>query len=141
VGRSGVEFATAYEDGVSRLAAAVETAVASGGINWAARLSAGLRAGLEFLAADPPLARLLLVESLAVVGAARFAHERSVARLAEALRLPAELAGGEPIADETLRLQAGGLASYLSGRVLAGEAEQLPDAHGFLLEYLLAPSR
>ena len=132
-------FAAAYEDGVERLVAAVEMA-AQGESNWDDRLSAGLRAGLDFLAADPPLAHLLLVESLAAARPARLEHERSLGRLAEALRPPAELPGGEVVPEETLRLLAGGLASHVSGRVLAGEAERLPEDHDLLLQYLPVPS-
>jgi AcrR family transcriptional regulator len=132
-------FAAAYEDGVERLVAAVEAAV-QGRSSWDAGLSVGLRAALDFLADDPPLAHLLLVESLAAARPARLEHERSLVRLAEALRPPAELPGGEGVPEESVRLLAGGLASHLSGRVLAGEAERLGDDHELLLEYLLAPS-
>ncbi len=132
-------FAAAYEDGVERLATAVEAATQPES-GWDARVSAGLRAGLDFLAADPPFAHLLLVESLAAARPARMEHERSLVRLAEALRPPAELRGGEPVPEETLRLLAGGLASHLSGRVLAGEAQRLGEDHDLLLRYLLAPS-
>jgi AcrR family transcriptional regulator len=133
-------FEAAYEDGVERLAATVEEA-AGGERRWTDRLSAGLISGLEFLAADPPFAHLLLVEALAAARPARLEHERSLVRLAEALRPPAgELPGGEPASEETARLLAGGLASHLSGRVLAGEAERLPLDHDLLLRYLLAPS-
>jgi AcrR family transcriptional regulator len=132
-------FDAAYEDGVERLAAVVEVAAQDEG-GWDARLSAGLRAGLDFLAGDPPLAHLLLVESLAAARSARLEHERSLVRLAEALRPPAELPGGEVVPEETVRLLAGGLASHLSGRVLAGETERLGDEHDLLLDYLLAPS-
>jgi hypothetical protein len=140
-GLSGEEvcFAAAYEDGVERLAVTVETAV-EGERGWAWCLSLGLAAGLDFLAADPPLAHLLLVEALAAARLARLEHERSLDRLAEALRPPAELPSGGGIPEETARLLAGGLASHLSGRVLAGEAERLADDHGLLLEYLLTPS-
>jgi AcrR family transcriptional regulator len=110
-------FATAYGDGVERLSFAVETAV-RGVRGWPARLSAGLGAGLDFLAADPPLAHLLLVESLAAPRPARLEHEA--------------------ISPETARLLAGGLTSHLSGRVLAGEAERLLESHDLLLQYLLA---
>lgn len=132
-------FAAAYEDGVERLADEVEAAT-QGELRWAVRLSAGLKSGLDFLAADPPLAHLLLVESLAAARPARLEHERSLGRLAEVLRPPAELPGGEGVPEETARLLAGGLASHLSGRVLAGEAERLGDDHDLLLQYLLAPS-
>lgn len=129
-------FAAAYEDGIERLTVVVEEAVKND-TDRASRLSAALRAGLDFLAASPPLAHLLLVESLAAARPARLEHERSLVQLAEALRLPP---GGEDLAEETARLLAGGLASHLSGRVLAGEAERLPDLHDLLLAYLLAPS-
>ena len=132
-------FAAAYEDGVDRLVAAVEAAT-EGERGWLAELAAGLRAGLDLLAASPALAYLLLVESLAAARPARLEHERSLERLAEALRPPfADLMGGEPVSEETARLLAGGLASHLAGRVLAGEAERLPESHALLFQYLLAP--
>ncbi|HET9163566.1 MAG TPA: TetR/AcrR family transcriptional regulator [Solirubrobacterales bacterium] len=133
-------FAAAYEDGVERLAAAVETA-ASGKRDWPAALSAGLSAGLEFLAADPPLAHLLLVEALAAARPARLEHERSLVQLAEALRPPGGLPGEEVVPEETSRLLAGGLASHVSGRVLAGEAERLPRDQELLLRFLLVSTQ
>lgn len=132
-------FAAAYEDGAERLAETVGAATA-GEPRWAIQVADGLHAGLEFLAADPPLAHLLLVEALAAARPARLEHERSLVRLAEALRPPADLAGGE-VPEETLRLLAGGLASHVSGRVLAGEAERLPEDHDLLLGFLLAPTQ
>lgn len=130
-------FASAYEDGVERLAKAVGEAV-GGGRDRTNQLSAGLMAGLEFLAADRFLAHLLFVEALAAARPARLEHERSLERLAEVLRPPA--ADGGEISEETARMLAGGLASHLSGRILAGEAERLPELHSSLLQYLLAPS-
>ena len=132
-------FAASYEDGVGRLVEVVEVAV-DGERGWDARLSAGLAAGLDFLAADPALAHLLLVESLAASRPARLEHERSLVRLAQALRPPGAGLAGAPASEQTARLLAGGLASHLSGRVLAGEAERLPESHDLLLDYLLAPS-
>jgi AcrR family transcriptional regulator len=134
-------FAAAFEDGVDRLVVAVEAAV-DGEDGWSARLSAGLRAGLDFLAAGPALAHLLLVEALAAARPARLEYERSLGRLAEALRPPpSDLSGDETFSEETARLLAGGLASHVSGRLLAGEAERLPELHESLLQYLLTPYR
>ncbi len=134
-------FTAAYEDGVEQLLGAIQIA-AEGEAEWDEQLSAGLGAGLELLAENPNLAHLLLVEALAAARPARLEHERSLARLAKALRPPpgATLPDGlEPVPDDVLRLLAGGLASHLSGRVLAGEAARLPEDHGLLLRYLLAP--
>lgn len=132
-------FDAAYADAVERLSAVVEEATLSER-GWANRLSVGLSAGLAFLAADPPLAHLLFVESLAAARPARREHERSLERLAEVLRPPAEDGGEGTISEDTARMLAGGLASHISGRVLAGEAERLPELHDALLQYLLAPS-
>src|SRR3954447_20122324 len=63
-------FASAFDDGVERLVVAVEAAV-DGEDGWSDRLAAGLQAGLDFLAAGPALAHLLLVESLAAARPAR----------------------------------------------------------------------
>jgi AcrR family transcriptional regulator len=131
-------FAAAYEDGVERLVTVIEGAVDSER-GWTNRVSAGLRAGLDFLSANPELAHLLLVEALAAARPARLEHERSLERLAEVLRPPAGNGQGA-VSEETARLLAGGLASHLSGCVLAGEAERLPQLHDLMLQYLLAPS-
>jgi AcrR family transcriptional regulator len=134
-------FGAAFEDGVERLVVAIEAAV-DGEEAWADRLAAGLGAALDFLAAGPALAHLLLVEALAAARPARLEYERSLVRLAEALQPPpGELSGGEPVSAETARLLAGGLASHVSGRLLADEAEGLPELHGLLLQYLLTPYR
>ena len=133
-------FAAAYEDGVQRLSGAVEMA-GLGETERAARLSAGLSAGLDFLAVRPALAHLLLVESLAAARPDRIEHERSLARLAQVLRRArAGPSARDDISEETARLLAGGLAFHLSGRVLTGEAERLPESHELLLGYLSAPS-
>ena len=132
-------FAEAYQDGVERLAGALEEA-ASTERGWANQVAAGLAAGLAFLAADPALAHLLFVEALAAARPARLEHERSLERLAEVLRPPIGAGDEGAVSEETARMLAGGLASHISGRILAGEAERLSDLHDALLQYLLAPS-
>jgi AcrR family transcriptional regulator len=123
---------------VERLAA-VLTEETSEERDWPNRLSAGLRAGLDFLAADPALAHLLFVESLAAPRPARLEHERSLRRLANVLRPPGKGSEGT-VSEETARMLAGGLASHISGWILAGEAGRLPELRDPLLEYLLASS-
>jgi AcrR family transcriptional regulator len=131
-------FAAAYADGVERLAGAVEAAV--GGLaDPVEALATGLNAGLELLATEPALAHLLLVESLAAARPARLEHERTLGRLANALRQASIGPAGEgALPPETARLLAGGVASHLAGRILAGETEELPASRDLLLGYLLA---
>ncbi len=125
-------FAAAFEDGVGRLVAAIEAAVGEEG-GWDAQLSVGLGAALDLLAAEPATARLLFVEALAASRSARDEYERSLGRLADALR-----ALDGQTSDETVRLLAGGLASHISGRLLADEAERLSEDHDLLRGYLCA---
>lgn len=126
----------AYRRGVESLVLAV-TAAADGEADRALRISAGLRTALEALAGEPELAHLLLVEPLTASSPLRREYERALARLATALRPPAEPAVAPEVAEERARLTAAGLVSYLSGRVVAGEAADLRASHGLLLEYLL----
>jgi AcrR family transcriptional regulator len=133
-------FAAAFEDGVERLVLTIETAI-EGSHSWFERLDAGLGAALDFLAGDPPLANLLLIESLAAARPARLEYERSLQRLARALQPPPGFAGASPIDEVTARIFAGGIVSHVSGRLLGGEAERLPELRELLLDYLLAPYR
>jgi hypothetical protein len=57
-------LAAAYADAVERLVDVVEKAI-DGECDWTTRLSTGLSANLDFLPNNPPVAQLLLVESLA----------------------------------------------------------------------------
>jgi len=132
-------FHAAYEDGVERLVRAVEEG-ARNVSGWPDRLSAGLAAGLGFLASDPPLAHMLFVEALAAARPARLEHERSLDRLARMLLPPQVESDDGAVSEETARMLAGGLASHVSGRILAGEAKRLTEQHDALLQYLLAPA-
>ena len=88
-------FAAAYGDGVDRLSKSIEAAIGEER-KWDPRLSLGLRGALDFLAADPPLAHLLLVEALAASRPARLEHECSLARLARLLSPPPSRTGWQP---------------------------------------------
>lgn len=126
----------ALESHVERLAAAVEEAVA-GESEWGEQVSAGVGAGLDFLAADPACARLLLVEAPREYSM-RHEYERALVRLANALSMRSSGPGDAGVSGEQARLLAGGLVSHLSGRVLAGEVKRLPEDRELLLRYLLA---
>lgn len=127
----------AYRSGIERLGHAATEAVMEGR-GRDSQLSAGLRAGLDLLAEEPVLAHLLLIEPLTAASPLRAEHERSLARLAEALT-PVVAPDQPPEASRNLAgLVVGGLVSYLSGRIVAGETADLGASHDLLLQYLLA---
>lgn len=107
---------------------------------WPDRAVAAARAVLTFLAAEPDLARLCLVESQAAGPpvAARF-HE-AVHEAVPFLRLGrAEREREPPLPDTTEESTIGALVLLASRKVAAGEGEQLGDLLPDFAEFILAP--
>jgi len=108
---------------------------------WPEKAVAATRAALAFLAAEPDLARLCLLESRAAgpAVAARFAA--AVGELAAPLRRGrAERPAGErPLPDSTEDSTIGSLVSLLHRRVAAGEAARLPELAPECAELVLLP--
>jgi len=105
--------------------------------SWPAKVRAALAAALAFAAEDPAAARLLAVE---VQAAGRAAQAESVDRLAAELREGRRLypaAAGLNRSTETVI--AAGLVALIGSRLLAGQAERLPDCESELVELVLAP--
>jgi AcrR family transcriptional regulator len=133
-------FLVAYELVMDRMLVAVGEAYGAGRRAWPERIAAGLMSLLEFFAADPVLARLVMVEVLA---AGRAALERRDAQLKRFEKffepgreaLPAELANQRLLA----RAVVGGLSEALYARIAAGGAERLPEAGPKLVYSALVP--
>jgi AcrR family transcriptional regulator len=108
--------------------------------DWPSQAIAGTRAVLAFLATEPDLARLCLVESR-VAGpalAARFGE--AVAELVPPLeRGRAERQGDRPLPASTEDSVLGSLVSLVFRKVAAGEATQLEDLVPQCAEFVLAP--
>jgi AcrR family transcriptional regulator len=134
-------FLAAYDDAVERIREQVVLSCREGGDEgWAERVAAGLSALLDLLAAEPAQTRLVLVEGLR---AGRGVYDRYQAGLESFVPLlrrgaPAPL-GGEPPPMTTDEALVGGIASLLSRRVLAGEAEQLDEFLPEIAEFALTP--
>lgn len=133
-------FLAAIDESVEGASTKVSAAVEAAGGDWATGISAGLAALLEFIAADPPRARVCLVESL-TAGAGGIERYEAATRLAvpgirkgrEKRRSKTELT---PVLEETVL---GGVAWVLHQLVASGKAEQAPSLHPGLLESLLSP--
>jgi len=111
----------AHRELLERLLEEVDRACAAAG-DREARLRAGIRTILELLAADPPTARLLTVEVLALGPEGAQRNEAAVAAFAERAGAVWPLVAG---------------ASMLIGKlVLAGEATRLPELEDELVALL-----
>jgi AcrR family transcriptional regulator len=77
-------FLAAYDLAIERILGAAETAC-EGGDSWRDRARSGLRAVVELLSTDQPLAQTAIVEASAAGAEARQRHSVAIGRLAELL--------------------------------------------------------
>ena len=133
-------FLAAFEIVVEHLRELVAAAVESEQ-GWPAKAIAATRAVLSFLAAEPDLARLCLVESRGAGPAVAARFDRAVGELTAPLRLGrAERPAAErPLPDSTEDTVVGSLVSLVHRKVAAGEAERLEDLLPDCAEFVLAP--
>jgi len=132
-------FLAAYDDAVERLRRQVLLACAACD-EWADGVCAGLSAALASLAREPARADLLLVEGLragpGIYDRFQLAVQSFVPHLRDGAPSPS-LGGRSPEGiDEAV---VGGVASLLSRRVLAGEAEDLERFFPDVAEFALTP--
>lgn len=128
-------FLEAYDLSSTWLCNRVEEAV--GSESWPVRVRIGVGEILSLLAANPPLAHLIAIESLQAGSAARRRQQASLARLAEIL------GRGRPdrpeLPGDLEQLLLGGALSVLARHVEDGKIEQLPEIEAALVECLLIP--
>ena len=137
-------FLAAFEVVVDHLRELVAEAAASES-EWPQRAIAALRATLAFLASEPDLARLCLLEARAAGPAVTARFNAAVAEAAPALaRGRAERPEGARLPASTEDSTLGSLASLLQRRVATGEAAQLesilPDCAELVLLPYLGPA-
>lgn len=112
----------------------------AGHSEWPDQVAATLVEVLRFFASRPILARLCLVESVAVGEGMASRRERTVGRLVELLRLGREQrSGGRQPGEGIEEALAGGIITLISRRVVAGEADQLEGFAPGIVEFALAP--
>jgi AcrR family transcriptional regulator len=110
--------------------------------DWPHAIKAGIEAMLQFLAAEPHLARLCMVEALvagpAVVERYDAAIQSFVPYFQEGRegRPPEVLSRLSPTTEEAL---VGGMVSLISRRIIAGKTEELEDLLPDLVEFTLTP--
>ena len=133
------DFASAFEAAFGRLQVRLEE-VCGGAESWAAGVAVGVRAALEFAAADPEAANTLTNEALGagLDGVAR--RERLLAYAGEALAPGRQLRDrGDQLPQMTEHAIAGGIASLIADRVARGRAAELPGLAREAIQFALTP--
>jgi AcrR family transcriptional regulator len=132
-------FIAAY-DAVDQYLARRLTELVSAEDKWPDQVAAALTETLRFFAARPSLARLCLVESVAVGEGMASRRERTVTRLVDLLRPGRELrSGARELSEGIEEALAGGFVTLIARRVVAGEAGQLARFASGIVEFTLAP--
>lgn len=128
-------FLAAYDDAVDRCDAYVSAAYA-GEEPWSVRLERAVHAFLAFLAAEPDLARLGVVEVVAIGPRGLARRDATLTRFrsfVEAKR--ADLPASAPPSELVAEAITGGIYELVYARVARGEAERLPELREDLLHY------
>ena len=109
---------------------------------WPLAIKAGIRAMLEFLAAEPHLARLSMVEALVAGPVVVERYDAAIQSLVPYFQAGREgrsadvLAGLSPTTEEAL---VGGMVSLISRRIFADRADELESLLPDLVEFTLTP--
>jgi AcrR family transcriptional regulator len=113
---------------------------AAGQPDWPHEVIAALRAVLEFLAAEPDLARLCLVEPVSATPATALRYREAVLGCVPALeRGRAELPAADSLPPSTEDSLLGGIISLAIRCILSGEPEKLPQLLPDLVDFVLNP--
>ena len=110
--------------------------------DWPHAVRAGIAAMLEFLAAEPHLARLCMVEALVAGPVVVERYDAAIQSFVPYFqsgregRPPEVLARLSPTTEEAL---VGGMVSLISRRIIAGKTEQLEELLPDLVEFTLTP--
>jgi AcrR family transcriptional regulator len=134
-------FIAAYDAAVARIRERVDEACgAAADKPWALRVNAATEALLKLLAAEPPLASIVLVEGLRAGRGVYDRYQGAIESFVGLLREGApESAAGTAVPKATDEAVVGGVASMLGRRVLAGEAEKLGQLFPEIVEFVLSP--
>jgi AcrR family transcriptional regulator len=153
VKRAGIARNTFYDNFSSKedcflaaqdfaMSAALEQVVEAAGTfdKWPERVRAGLTAFLEYVVAEPDLARTCMVEALSAGPAAVEYYEQSQQAFVSLFRLGRDVSPHGPELPETLEEAIiGGVFWILYQRLLNSDPEAIPELLPELIEFALTP--
>lgn len=130
-------FLDTFDAAVDEAIRRIEASCAEVGGGWEERVEAGLGSFLGYVAEEPALARMCLIEALSATPAATQRYEDAVQRFVELARrnLPQDERLPETI-EETL---IGGVAWIVYQQIRRNETERVEDLLPELSEFMLAP--
>jgi len=133
-------FVAAYDTAIERIREQVGAACEeSAGEEWPGRVRDAVEALLRLLTEEPALASIALVEGLRAGRDVYDRYQAAVESFVHDLRTGAPAGpGGAEVPEATGEAVIGGVASVLGRRILAREAEQLPQLFPEILEFVLA---
>jgi AcrR family transcriptional regulator len=132
-------YLAAFDAGADLLSERLREACASAD-EWPQQVRAALAAALEFFAASPELARLLLSEPFVAGPGVSRRYQEQIERLSPYLRAGRELSPeAASFPDTTERGLLGSIASQIGRKVSAGEAAELPASLPDLTQFALTP--
>lgn len=134
-------FVAAYDTVMNELRERVSAGFEEAG-DWAHAVRSGIGAMLSFLAAEPHLARLCMVEALVAGPVVVERYDAAIQSFVPYFKdgregkPPEVLARLSPTTEEAL---VGGMVSLISRRIIAGRAEELEELLPDLVEFTLTP--
>jgi AcrR family transcriptional regulator len=132
-------FLAAYEMVADHIAASMRAA-AEAFSDWPQQVRAALATMLRFLAAEPELARLCMVEPVAAGGEIAARYRATMQDFVTILKAGRPEHGGErPLPEATEETLVGGIVSLIVREISAGRTEKLEQLLPDLLELILGP--
>lgn len=132
-------FMAAYEMVADHIRASMRAAAQAFG-EWPQQVRAALATMLRFLAAEPELARLCMVEPVAAGGEIAARYRATMQDFVTILKAGRPAHGGErPLPEATEETLVGGIVSLIVREISAGRTEDLEKLLPDLVELILAP--
>lgn len=130
-------FLAAFDSARDEMLRRVEESCAAAGDEWQEGVEAGLGAFLDYVAEEPLLARLCMIEALSATPAATQRYEDALETFVGLARRA--LPQGEGMPDTIEETLVGGVAWIVYRQIRSGDAGHAPDLLPELTEFMLAP--
>lgn len=130
-------FLGAFDSAVVEVSARIAESCVGVADEWDARVAAGLRAFLTYIAENPATARMCLIEAMSATPASAVRYDDAMGKFVELLEQNAPT--GTDLPETIAETLVGGVAWILHQKIRRGETEQALDLMPELLDFILSP--